>query len=89
MSEDGKHWKNITGGKGYIAGISDIIVDPDNLDRICLIACVVRGYVLQSKDENYSGWTWYAVWDWPKRKDKNGASGFVRGFYTGSELISS
>lgn len=70
MSEDGKHWKDITGGNGYIADIAGIITDPDNPDRVCLQVVSIRGYVLQAKDEKYSKWTWYRAWDWPKRKEK-------------------
>jgi hypothetical protein len=71
MSEDGKHWEDITGGNGYIADITGIVADPDNPDRVCLHASIIRPYVLQSEDEAYSKWTWYRVWGWPKRKKKN------------------
>lgn len=68
MSEDGKHWKDITEGNGYIANIFGIMEDPDNPGRVCLQACVIRAYILQSKDDAYSKWTWYKVWEWPNRK---------------------
>ena len=70
MSKDGKHWKDITGGRGSILDIGGIIVDPDNPKRVCLQACVLRPYVLQSEDNAYSRWNWYRAWDWPKRKEQ-------------------
>jgi len=69
MSDDGKHWKDITGGNGYITDIASIIADPDNVGRICLRVAFVRPYILQAKDDDYSRWTWYKEWDWPKREE--------------------
>jgi hypothetical protein len=71
MSEDGKHWKDITGGNGYVADLVDIFQDPDHPRRVCLAASVMRGYVLQATDDAYSKWTWYKEWDWEKRPKKN------------------
>jgi len=70
MSDDGRHWKDITGGYGYIADITGIIADPDHPRRVCLEACVGRGYVLQASDDSYSRWTWYREREWPERKRK-------------------
>jgi hypothetical protein len=70
MSEDGRQWKDITGGNGHISTIGKIFVDPDNPGRVCLLVCTIRGYVLQSVDDDYSAWTWYREDDWDKRKDE-------------------
>lgn len=67
MSDDGKHWKDITGGNGYIADIEGIIADPDHPGRVCLQVSTLRAYVLQASDDNYSKWTWHRASDWPKR----------------------
>jgi hypothetical protein len=68
MSNDGKHWKELIKGNG-IADIADIIADPDNFGRVCLKIIVIRGYILQSKDDDYSEWIKYKEWDWPNRKE--------------------
>jgi hypothetical protein len=69
MSDDGKHWKDITGGEGYLVEITGIIADPDNPGRVCLNVHSIRGYIYQASDENYSKWIKYKEWDWPKRKE--------------------
>lgn len=58
MSSDGKKWKDITRGQGYITGLYGIFRDPDNPSRVCLEACLLRPYVLQAKDDDYSDWSW-------------------------------
>ena len=70
ISEDGRRWKDITGGNGYIATITGIMADPDNPGRVCLKASLMRACILQSEDAEYSKWTWYRAWDWPKRKER-------------------
>jgi hypothetical protein len=69
MSDDGKHWKDITGGRGYITDITGIIADPDNSGRVCLQVNRIRNYIFQAKDDKYSKWISYKQWDWPKRKE--------------------
>ena len=61
-SQDGRKWKDITGTKqGYITGLESIFADPDNPGRICLTGNLIRSYVFQSKDEDYSDWIWHAA----------------------------
>ncbi len=69
-SDEGKKWRDITGGPGFIASIIKIIQDPDYPGRVCLIANVIRGYTLQSTDDSYSEWTWFTDWEWPRRHNK-------------------
>ena len=57
-STDGRHWKDITGGQGYISGLISIFKDPDNPGRVCLCGCGIREYVFQAKDEKYTDWNW-------------------------------
>lgn len=66
-STDGRHWKDITGGRGHIADLNAIFKDPDNPGRVCLCGCLLRPYVLQAKDEQYSDWNWLRV-DRPEGK---------------------
>lgn len=74
MSEDGKHWKNITRGPGYIADIVDIFQDPDHPKRICITTCIIRICVQQSDDDEYSNWKNYAIWTWKERHKEVGQS---------------
>jgi hypothetical protein len=66
-STDGRRWKDITGGRGYITDLDGIFKDPDNAGRVCLTGCVVRPYVFQAKDEQYTDWNWLRV-DRPEGK---------------------
>ena len=72
-SKDGKHWTNITGGRGYMSDITNIMPDPDSPHRVCLRVNNIRGYVLQSVDDTYSNWSWYSDGEWKKRKDPKSA----------------
>jgi RNA polymerase sigma factor (sigma-70 family) len=57
-STDGKKWKDITGGQGYVADLTGLIPDPDHKGQVCLRANLIRGYVLQAKDAQYTDWNW-------------------------------
>ena len=70
MSEDGRRWKDITRGRGYIADIIDVFQDPEHPQRVCMLTAVIRPTVFQASDDEYSKWTWYPAWEWEKRKHK-------------------
>ena len=38
--------------------LNAIFKDPDNPGRVCLGGCVLREYVFQAKDEQYTDWNW-------------------------------
>jgi hypothetical protein len=68
-SSDGKNWKDIMGKQKYVATIYDIFVDPDNSKRVCLRVNVMRAEILQSSDDNYTGWEWYRAEQWDYRHE--------------------
>jgi hypothetical protein len=57
-SADGRRWKDITGERIHIAGLRSIFKDPDNAGRVCMLGGVIRGYVFQAKDDEYTDWNW-------------------------------
>lgn len=71
-SSDGKNWKDIMGKQKYVATLYDIFVDPDNPQRVCLKASVIRPVIMQSVDDIYTEWEWYRAWDWPDRLEIRG-----------------
>jgi hypothetical protein len=68
-SDDGKNWKDIMGKQKYVATLTDIFVDPDNSQRVCLRANVMRAEILQASDDNYTGWEWYRAEQWDYRHE--------------------
>ncbi len=59
VSEDGKRWKDITRGPGFVADLVSIFQDPDHPNRVCVGASVIRYCVIQYVDDEYSDWTWF------------------------------
>jgi hypothetical protein len=66
-STDGRRWKDITGGQGYITDLVDIFKDPNNPGRVCLYSGVGRLHIFQAKDERYTDWNGMRV-DRPEGK---------------------
>jgi len=55
-SADGRRWRDITRGPGYVADLVSIFRDPDHPARVCVGGNVVRYVVFQYTDDDYSDW---------------------------------
>lgn len=70
-SADGKHWRDITRGHGYVAGLMSIFQDPEHPNRICVRACVISYIVYQYTDDNYSDWKSVRGEEWMRNKKED------------------
>jgi hypothetical protein len=84
MSENGgKSWKDIS--QNIFGDFFRIFSDPKHPNRVCVYGNSIRGYIFESKDDNYSSWTNTVEWNW--RRDSKTDDEFLRGGYsTGNTL---
>ena len=76
VSEDGKRWRDITRGPGYVATLSEVFQDPDHPDRVCVRGNILRSYVMQYTDDQYSDWVMIRAWDWEAAHPDGGKKEF-------------
>lgn len=77
-STDGKRWTDIMGKQKHVAMLSNIFQDPDHPDRVCLEYSLIRGIVLQAKDDNYSDWDSMVISEWEKKHPTHPARTYSR-----------
>ncbi len=64
MSDDGRHWFDLTRGSGHLALITGCFLDPDHPKRICLVISTLRPSILQYRDDDYSDWIGIGIAQW-------------------------